>query len=268
MIVTLHNVPQYVFTTMPILILLATLIVVFIMFKWHVIEPLYMFSTYRINNAIRQLNREFRSQFHSSKNNYFSIKITAMQALNTDSVEEKNRYLQKIFDQSDTSLNSMTKILNSLQDILPHRSNNRCIDLINDALNRAKTDDRVSIIVREKNESFAFVDSVHMINVLVNLIDNAVEAAIRTDREPFIEIITQSDADLSTITVCDNGAGFEKNTLRHLYKPVYSDKNNLNWGVGLNYAFRLTKANGGVIRCAKTSSAGTQFELTLPRYAE
>jgi two-component system nitrogen regulation sensor histidine kinase NtrY len=116
------------------------------------------------------------------------------------------------------------------------------------------------------------VDAEQLRRVIINLIDNAVEAlggaaaGPRGDGSPpHIELATQRDAvnGVVRITVSDNGPGISPADREKLFLPYYSTKRRGS-GLGLAIVRRIIAEHGGAIDVADNVPSGTIFTIELP----
>jgi two-component system nitrogen regulation sensor histidine kinase NtrY len=116
------------------------------------------------------------------------------------------------------------------------------------------------------------IDAEQIRRVIINLIDNAVEAlggpaaGPRPDgRPPAIEIATAHDPGNSVvrITISDNGPGISPEDRDKLFMPYYSTKQRGS-GLGLAIVRRIIAEHGGAIDAADNSPSGTVFSIELP----
>jgi two-component system nitrogen regulation sensor histidine kinase NtrY len=108
--------------------------------------------------------------------------------------------------------------------------------------------------------------------VLINLVDNAVEAlggstaGPRPDGEPpTIVVETRRDASngVARIIVADNGPGISPADRDKLFMPYYSTKRRGS-GLGLAIVRRIIAEHGGAIDVQRNEPAGTRFVIELP----
>jgi two-component system nitrogen regulation sensor histidine kinase NtrY len=98
--------------------------------------------------------------------------------------------------------------------------------------------------------------------VLINLIDNAVEAM---DRKGVIEVEAAHDpaARVLRLIVADDGPGIPAEERDKLFLPYYSTKRRGS-GVGLAIVRRIVAEHGGAIDVADHHPRGTRFTIELP----
>jgi two-component system nitrogen regulation sensor histidine kinase NtrY len=98
--------------------------------------------------------------------------------------------------------------------------------------------------------------------VIINLIDNAIEAM---DRDGEIVVETQLDASHSIVRVivADNGPGIPAGEREKLFLPYYSTKRRGS-GLGLAIVRRIIAEHGGNIDVGDNTPRGTRFTIELP----
>ena len=67
------------------------------------------------------------------------------------------------------------------------------------------------------------------------------------------------------VQCCDNGCGMDDVTLKKLFDPFYSSKNN-GRGLGLASVLGIVKGHGGTIVVESKLGMGTQFRIYFPAY--
>jgi two-component system nitrogen regulation sensor histidine kinase NtrY len=98
--------------------------------------------------------------------------------------------------------------------------------------------------------------------VLINLIDNAIEAM---NKRGTIEIAAAVDAAASRvhISVADDGPGIPEEAHEHLFVPSFSTKRRGS-GLGLAVVSRIVQEHQGTIRVEANQPRGTRFVVELP----
>lgn len=109
-----------------------------------------------------------------------------------------------------------------------------------------------------------YVNRVHLIQVLINLINNAADAfeqAGRT-RAAAIRISARPAAGMVEIAVSDNGSGIPAVNLERIFEPFFTTRQD-GTGLGLYICHRLAAANNGTIRVESREGQGTRVTITL-----
>jgi two-component system nitrogen regulation sensor histidine kinase NtrY len=106
------------------------------------------------------------------------------------------------------------------------------------------------------------VDPEQMRRVVINLVDNAIEAI---DRTGTIVIETAHDPanSLVRVTVADDGPGIPAEERDKLFLPYYSTKGRGS-GLGLAIVRRIIAEHGGSIELTDNVPRGTRFTIELP----
>ena len=101
--------------------------------------------------------------------------------------------------------------------------------------------------------------------VIVCILNNAVEALRRSVREPVITITCGQERGFAYINIRDNGCGIEKKNMGKIFNSLYSTKRGSNnYGFGLTYAKSVVEAHGGVIYVKSKEDAYTLVQITIP----
>ena len=107
-------------------------------------------------------------------------------------------------------------------------------------------------------------DRVHLQQVILNLIVNAVEAMSgisETRRELLISTAAPSDGVL--VAVRDSGPGLAPATLERLFETFYTTKP-AGLGLGLSICHSIIEAHGGQLWASANVPRGATFQFTLP----
>ncbi|MBK7028390.1 MAG: HAMP domain-containing histidine kinase [Bacteroidales bacterium] len=112
----------------------------------------------------------------------------------------------------------------------------------------------------------AYVDPMHMRNVLSNLLDNACKYS---PQHPSILIETSSNQDGIVVAVEDKGMGISHENQKHIFKKLYRvSTGNVHdvrgFGLGLYYVKTMIEAHGGRIKLKSELRKCSRFELFVP----
>jgi len=108
------------------------------------------------------------------------------------------------------------------------------------------------------------MDSMQMRRVLINVIDNALEAlSSQTERALRIRCELARDGTMARLTVEDTGAGILEEDRERLFTPYFSTRKD-GTGLGLSIASRIVADHGGYIGVEPNYPRGTRFVIELP----
>jgi len=124
---------------------------------------------------------------------------------------------------------------------------------------------RAELQLNAKNDLLE-ADEVHFMNIITNLIDNAVKYS---KENLAIRITTHSTTKSLVIRIEDNGIGMSKETQRRIFEKFYrAHTGNLHnvkgFGLGLSYVKTIVEAHQGRIKVDSVVGKGTTFTLELP----
>lgn len=144
-------------------------------------------------------------------------------------------------------------------------------DVINTAIGHFELQiaNKGGTIIKEFNASNPIVeaDEMHMLNALVNLIDNAIKYS---PAQPFVKICTFNSNNKINISVIDKGIGMKKDAQRHIFDKFYrhTDGNIHNikgFGLGLAFVKSIIEAHNGKINVSSEPGKGSRFDITIPQ---
>lgn len=105
------------------------------------------------------------------------------------------------------------------------------------------------------------VDRGRFEQVVLNLMNNALDAAGPDGR---VQVHARLEERQVVIDVSDNGPGIPIGAKDRLFEAFYTSKGEQGTGLGLYISRSLVEAHGGTLELVSSSSAGSNFRLTLP----
>ena len=112
-------------------------------------------------------------------------------------------------------------------------------------------------------DTFALGGKLRLQQVLVNIINNALEAMAQA-KSPRIEISTHSTQETATISLRDFGPGFTEEVLEQVFDAFYSTKEaGVGMGLGMSISQNIINDFGGSISAENHPDGGAVFKVTL-----
>ncbi len=113
-------------------------------------------------------------------------------------------------------------------------------------------------------------DQVHLVNVVTNLLDNAIKYSGGT---PDITVHMRNSDDQFMLSIEDKGIGISKDHQKKVFDRFYRvSTGNIHdvkgFGLGLSYVKLIVEQHGGTIGLSSELNKGTQFEIILPLHSE
>ncbi len=112
-------------------------------------------------------------------------------------------------------------------------------------------------------------DSVHITNIVFNLLDNAIKYS---KNNPEIKVKSENTDFGILISVIDNGIGMNNDEQKNIFEKFYRvPTGNLHdvkgFGLGLSYVKKMVEEHNGTISVKSKLNEGSTFELFLPQKA-
>jgi signal transduction histidine kinase len=122
----------------------------------------------------------------------------------------------------------------------------------------------IEIVCKAASHSVVAADQGRLLQVLDNLMENAVHSASHsTPQGGVVSISTANENDFARIDIMDDGRGFTPAALRHAIDPFYTTKDT-GTGLGLSISFEIVQAHGGELLLANREGGGAVASLRLP----
>lgn len=226
---------------------------------------------------------EIKSDFINNMTHEFKTPIAtislAVDALKNEKVindKEKTAYFTNIIKEENKRMNKQVEAilqaaLLDKKEIEIHSKKANAHDLIQQAINNielplAEKNGKLNVALNAKND-LLFVDEVHFINLINNLLDNAIKYSKETGLE--ISLSTENHFNQFKIIITDNGIGMNKETSSRIFEKFYrahtgNIHNVKGFGLGLSYVKAMVEAQKGNIKVDSTLGKGTTFTLSFP----
>jgi len=130
---------------------------------------------------------------------------------------------------------------------------------LRDISDQYSDDARIDLTLDENLEEI-YADTMQMKQVLVNLIQNAIQAC---DEEVHIEVSTSVQEQSCTIAIKDHGKGISETDLSKIFEPYFTTKKK-GTGLGLAIVRRIIRQHGGDIEATSIPGEGSTFSINFP----
>lgn len=141
-------------------------------------------------------------------------------------------------------------------------------EVIAEALSHVNPRGKEHVIQAGSSEEFifAYIDAKLMVQVIINLVDNAVKYTPPGSR---IDIYTEKKDGMVRVSVSDSGPGIPDDQKEKVFDMFYSGANKIadsrrSLGLGLSLCRSIVNAHGGAIWVRDNEPEGAVFTFTLP----
>ena len=220
------------------------------------------------SNLLRAISHDLRTPLTSISGNASNLLSNA----DIFDAETKRQLYSDIYTDSMWLINlvenllSVTRLEEGRLDL--HVSENLLDDVIAEALRHVRVQETGHIIrvVNEDDFLLAKMDAKLMVQVIINLVDNAIKY---TPPGSEIVISTRREGDMALVSVADNGPGIPKEAKAHVFDMFYCGANQIadsrrSIGLGLSLCKSIINALGGTITVGDREPHGAEFIFTLP----
>lgn len=220
------------------------------------------------NDFINNLTHEFKTPIASI------VLATSMLKREDSDVKRERKYLDLIDQESKRLEGHVDKVLQiammdsgnftlDKQSLDVHEVIKNVVDGMNLALTKRKG--KIELLLNA-SKSTVFADPTHMVNIIYNLIDNALKYTRDT---PKISISTLNSDQGIQISIRDNGIGIGEEIQKFIFDKFYraetGDVHNVTgFGLGLSYVKKIIDAHKGKIDLTSKLNQGSEFRLYFP----
>ncbi len=238
----------------------------------------YQILTIRKQRHIEAIRQEFlHTMIHELKRPISTLKM-CVSFMGNERMMQDTESMQRILASSHNELDNLTSYFSKLRDITLNdvaeiplvKSRFSLRSLIEECIGKQNIPcgKEVKMEIVAANDVEAWVDRMHIGNIVCNLLENA----IKYSREVVtIRIDYQQRTDgLLQITVADNGIGIANADQRYVFDKFYRSETVKDMaipgiGLGLSYVKLLVEAHGGTITFESIEGQGTSFTILIPQ---
>lgn len=224
----------------------------------------------RIENTVRQLHTITDSLAHDLRSPITAIRGKLESGLASDAGADPAESIVSAIDE----LDRLTDFLNTSLDVAEAKA---------DALRLSRTEVDLDVLVRSMVDLYepSMADkglavqlrSAGSINVLAdpgllhrviaNLLDNELK---HLPASCLVRVSLRADSQMATLTVEDNGPGFDSEVVRHLFERRVKGRASRGNGLGLAFVEAVVRVHGGSVTAINHHQGGAQLTVTLPLY--
>lgn len=227
---------------------------------------------------IDQIKTDFiNNMTHEFKTPIATINLALDSMKNPQIAEDPNRlktYLQMIRDENHRmhaqveNVLRISKLERNELDINKERL--LLHDLIQDAISHVKliVENRQGFIKThlDAQKDSVLANSSHFVNVLVNILDNAVKYSAD---EPKINIFTENAGNYVVVKISDQGKGMSKSVQKKIFEQFYREPTGdihdiKGHGLGLAYVKKIVEDHQGEITVESDKGTGSTFIIKIP----
>ncbi|NUO02540.1 MAG: HAMP domain-containing histidine kinase [Saprospiraceae bacterium] len=229
---------------------------------------------------LSEMQKDFiNNMTHEFKTPISTMRIAADVFLTAPAVKADNRLFQYagIIKDQNQRLNDQVEKMLQLTRIEKHRlelkkealdlEETLCEIIVGASVQVEKQQGRIEYECKAKGVE-VLADRLHLVNVLHNLLDNAVKYCTQT---PDIKILLKQEGKFVRLSIADNGIGISKEHARRVFDKFYrvptgNVHNVKGFGLGLFYVWSVCKAHRWKIELDSEPGKGTTISLLMPIY--
>ncbi len=237
---------------------------IFALYKYNILKFANMKQDMKVNTSMK-IEQLTSTISHMVKNRLIEINILIKNAKNQDDLISIKNQLNNIEQIADELKHKLDEMNYKNKEISFCFSTVIINDMITYAVTKIKpfdTNININIDLPEKNLE-CLADEYHLSEVIINIINNAIEAIGMNEGTININLYTERGWNI--ITVSDNGPGISSKNIKKIFMPFFSTKPiTKNWGIGLTYCYKTIKAHRGLLLVDSKTGKGAKFSILLP----
>ncbi|MDH5181848.1 MAG: ATP-binding protein [Gammaproteobacteria bacterium] len=206
-------------------------------------------------------------------NNPLNYSMTALQLAMAEPAVKNDEFLNEAVQDIHEGMQRIKSIVTELHVFAypDHGGGNKTFefeDAVNSAIRFTSHEiNNISVKLQLVPDTVVRGSDTHVVQVLVNLLLNAVNAINKTGgkREGCIEIKSGISEKRLSVSVRDNGCGMSKKVMEHIFEPFYTDSEvGMGMGLGLSVCHTLIKNYDGELVVKSSEGEWTEFTFDLP----
>jgi signal transduction histidine kinase len=224
----------------------------------------------RIESTVYQLHTITDSLAHDLRSPLTAIRGKLETALASDMSEDHAEAIVSAIDE----LDRLTEFLNTSLDVAEAKADALRLSLTDmdldelvrgmiDLYEPSMGDKGLGVQIRSAGSIKVLADPALLHRVIANLLDNELK---HLPASSLVCVSLRADDHMATLTVEDNGPGFDAEIGRHLFERRVKGRASRGHGLGLAFVEAVVRVHGGSVTAVNRSEGGAQLTVTLPLY--
>jgi signal transduction histidine kinase len=212
---------------------------------------------------------------HEIRQPLTGIRLSGQAALNwlkrqTPDVEQAAAAMQNVVNQThrvDDVIKNIRAMFKKEQTARKPLDVNELVEQVLVLTEQTIASERIAVATELKARSLVLGDEIQLQQVLINLVNNAIEAMSASRHwGRVLRLTTTAGADNTVlISVADSGPGIDPDIADTLFAPFVTTKAG-GMGMGLSICKSVVEAHGGELTATPATPRGTTFQISLPGY--
>ena len=235
----------------------------------------------KLKEAIIQINRSEKMASlgqlaagvaHEINNPLTGILLYANLALERlDKADPLRKYLKSVINDTERCKDIVKDLLAYSRQTSPAKETFQVNSLVEQSLTLIRDQKRflnINLVEKMSDEMMLLrADKNQLIQVIINLVMNAIDAMERKGTLTFLTYRSKNDKKVY-IEISDTGCGIPEENLSKVFDPFFTTKGpEKGTGLGLSTSYGIVKGNGGRITIKETGPKGTTFLIEFPLYS-
>jgi signal transduction histidine kinase len=224
----------------------------------------------RIESSVHQLHTITDSLAHDLRSPITAIRGKLETALASDVKDDHAESIVSAIEE----LDRLSEFLNTSLDVAEAKADalrlsrtevdlDALVSSMIDLYEPSMSDKGLGIKIRSAGAVKVFADPALLHRVIANLLDNELK---HLPASCLICVSVRADDHMGTLTVEDDGPGFDPEIGRHLFERRVKGRASRGHGLGLAFVEAVVRVHGGTVTAANRPEGGAQLVVSLPLY--
>jgi signal transduction histidine kinase len=222
----------------------------------------------RIESSVHQLHSITDSLAHDLRSPLTAIRGKLEIALSNDVRAEQGEPIVSAIDE----LDRLTEFLNTSLDVAEAKADalklsrtevdlDELVRSMIDLYEPCMSDKGIRVQLRSAGSVTVLADAALLHRVIANLLDNELK---HLPASCTVSINLGVSDHTATLTVEDDGPGFDSEIISHMFEQRMKGKNSKGHGLGLAFVEAVVRAHGGRVTASNRTEGGAQLTITWP----